>query len=66
MRTRAGYELPRILTAGTAARIGITRSAIRTELRRGRWRRLAPGIVLTAADPPSRLDWAEAGIVTSG
>ena len=39
---------------------------MRTELRRGNWQRLAQGIVLTDAHPPTRDDWAEAGVLLAG
>jgi hypothetical protein len=66
MRTVNGVELPRVLTAPQAARLGLTRAKIRTELRRGNWQRLASGILLTRPDEPSRADWAEAGVAVAG
>lgn len=66
MLTPLGYELPRVLTPSRAARFGISRSRVRTELRRGAWRRLSTGLVLTSADEPSRFDWAEAGLALGG
>jgi hypothetical protein len=49
-----------------AARLGLSPGKIRTELRRGNWRRIATGIVLTRPDEPSRVDWAEVGIALAG
>ena len=59
-------QLPRVLTAAGADRLEITRSAVRTELRRQRWHRLAPGVYLTRPDEPLRVDWVEAGLVLGG
>jgi hypothetical protein len=66
MRTPLGHELPRVITPATAARIGVSRSRVRTEIRHGMWRPLAAGAVLTRPDEPSRFDWLEAAIATSG
>lgn len=66
MRTPYGYELPRILTAPRAASLGVSRSRVRTELRRGNWRRIATGVLLTVPDAPTRFDWCEAGLVLAG
>jgi hypothetical protein len=59
-------ELPRVLGPDLLARFGISRSRARTELRRRRWHRLAPGIVLTRQDEPTRTDWAHAGVILAG
>lgn len=58
--------LPRVLAAAPAARLGITRAQLRTEIRHGRWQRLACGVVLTRPDAPTRTDWAEAGVALAG
>ena len=55
-------ELPRVLTVSAAAAVGITTAQLRTELRRGRWRRMAPGILLTRPELPTRADWVVAGL----
>lgn len=49
-----------------AARLGITPAQIRTELRRGRWQRLARGVLLTRPDVPTRYDWLAAGLAVAG
>ena len=59
-------EIPRVLTVALAERIGIGRARVRTELRRGNWQRIAPGVVLTRPDGPTRFDWAEAGVLLAG
>ncbi len=66
MRTVNGYQLPRILTAAQAGRLGLTRARTRTELRRGNWQRLASGVLLTRPDEPTRADWAEVGVALAG
>lgn len=59
-------HLPRVLTATGAQRIGMSDAAVRTELRRGRWIRLATGIYLTRPDEPTRADWAQVGMALGG
>lgn len=66
MHTRTGVELPRVLTPSIAAELGISRATVRTALRRGHWRRLAPGVVLTRPDEPTRADWSDTGIAAGG
>jgi hypothetical protein len=66
VRTIRGFELPRVLVPTQAARLAVTRSMIRSELRRGNWQRLACGIVLTRPDEPTRADWAEVGVALAG
>ncbi len=39
---------------------------MRTELRHGRWQRLAAGTVLTRPDEPTRADWADVGVALAG
>ena len=63
---RAMLALPRVLTPPLAAHFGVTRSRIRTELRRGNWRRIAANIVLTRPDEPTREDWATVGVHLAG
>lgn len=58
--------LPRVLTASIAEVHGVSRSEWRTAVRKGHWRPMAHGLVLTRPDPPTRLDWAEAGIALAG
>jgi hypothetical protein len=58
--------LPRVLTATGAGRLGLTEAQIRTELRRGRWRRLGAGVLLTRPDEPTRNDWINAGLHIGG
>ncbi len=60
--TRAD-ELPRVLSAATAGLSGVTRSTARTQLAHGSWQRMAPGVLLTRPDPPTRYDWAAAGVL---
>jgi hypothetical protein len=55
-----------VLTPPQAAALGLSRSRIRTEIRRGNWQRLAPGVLLTRPDEPTRADWAEAGTALAG
>lgn len=57
---------PRVLTPPLAARLGITRSRVRTELRRGNWHRVAANIILTRPDEPTREDWAAVGTHLAG
>lgn len=59
-------QLPRVLTASAAPRLGYTEARVRTELRRGRWRRLASGVLLTRPEEPSRDDWIMTGIALGG
>lgn len=59
-------DLPRVLTPSIALACGISPARQRTELRRGRWRRLAQGVLLTRPDEPSRADWAQAGLAIVG
>jgi hypothetical protein len=61
-----GFEVPRILVPAQAVRLGLTRSKIRSEVRRGNWRPLATGVILTRPDEPTRDDWAEVGIAVAG
>lgn len=58
--------LPRVLPVDHAERLGITEAHVRTELRRGQWRRLVRGFVLTRPDEPTRADWAAVGIALAG
>lgn len=58
--------MPRVLTPALAAQHDVPRSRTRAELRRGTWRQMARGLVLTRPDEPSRLDWAEAGVRLGG
>ncbi|HEY3715998.1 MAG TPA: hypothetical protein VGL39_15840 [Jatrophihabitantaceae bacterium] len=55
-----------MLTSATLAHVGVSRSAARTEVLRGRWQQLARGVLLTRPDPPTRLDWAMVGLVVTG
>jgi len=66
MRFVNGVAVPRVLTTAQAARRGLTRAQIRTELRRGNWTKLADGLILTRPDEPTRTDWIEAGIALAG
>jgi hypothetical protein len=59
-------EFPRVLVPTIAAELGIDRARIRTELRRGNWRMLARGAVLTRPEEPGRGDWAALGIALAG
>jgi len=59
-------ELPRVLTPSLAGGFGITRAQVRTQLARRTWRQMAPGLVLTRPDEPTRWDWAEAGVLLGG
>lgn len=59
-------ELPRVLTPASAAECGITRARTRTELRRGNWRSIARGAILTRPEDPTRDDWAALGIALGG
>lgn len=60
------HELPRVLTPGSAAELGIGRARTRTEVRRGNWRIIARGGVLTRPESPRRDDWAALGIAMAG
>lgn len=59
-------DLPRILTAPVARRLGVSRSAVRHAVAIGRWQPLCRGVVLTAAGEPTRWDWALAGLAVAG
>lgn len=59
-------ELPRVLSRDGAYRLGLTESRVRTRLRRGDWRRLAEGVLLTRPEHPRREDWAIAGLIVGG
>ena len=61
-----GFELSRILVPAQVARLGLTPARVRTELRRGNWQRLAPGVLLTRPDEPTRDDWAHVGVHLAG
>jgi hypothetical protein len=61
-----GADLPRILTADGCRRLGIGPGQVRTELRRGRWRRVASGVLLTRPEPPTRTDWIQVGLALTG
>lgn len=58
-------ELPRVLTLDGCLRIGISVARVRTELRRGSWRRLAASVFLTRPEAPTRSDWAHVGLALS-
>lgn len=59
-------EFPRVLVPTIAADLGVSRARIRTELRRGNWRQLTRGAVLTRPEEPGRGDWAALGIALGG
>lgn len=59
-------ELPRVLVPLLAAELGITRAQVRTQVRRGNWRSLARGAVLTRPEAPTRADWADLGLALAG
>src|SRR5689334_7242730 len=65
-RVATSIELPRVLTPAIATQVGVTRSRTRTALGHGYWQVLGPGLVLTHRDPPTRADWAEAGLALGG
>jgi hypothetical protein len=58
--------LPRILSAPSAARLGLTRAAVRHGIARYGWQQLARGIVLTSREGPTRDDWAFVGMEIAG
>ena len=58
--------LPRVITPPLAEHLDVTTARTRTELRRGNWRSLAAGVVLTRPDEPTREDWADVGIHLGG
>ncbi|MDT4933715.1 MAG: hypothetical protein QOK11_1607 [Pseudonocardiales bacterium] len=55
-----------MLSTATAHRLGLTRSAVRHAIARRGWQRLVPGVVLTAAGPPTRADWIHVGMELTG
>jgi hypothetical protein len=59
-------EIPRVLSVHGWPVAGITPARVRTELRRGQWRRLTRGYVLTRPEEPQRCDWAEVGLAAGG
>lgn len=62
----AHFDMPRVLSLAGAARLGISESRIRTEVRRGNWRRLWTGHVLTRPETPQRDDLAQLGVSLGG
>lgn len=62
----AVLELPRVLSADTAAASGISRATLRTYVSRGIWRSIAPGLVLTSSAAPRRSDWLSAALIRGG
>ena len=66
MPTVRADELPRVLTVAQAARHGVSASTVRTRVSHGSWRRMGGGVVLTRPDPPTRYDWAVAGVLVAG
>lgn len=66
LTTPTGDPLPRFLTAPVAGSLGYRPGAIRRRVTSGLWQRLAPGLYLTRPDPPSRSDWAAAGLLLAG
>lgn len=62
LRNGVPVQLPRVLSTDVARRLGLSRSAIRHAIARRGWRRLVPGVVLTAPDGPTRADWAVVGM----
>lgn len=59
-------ELPRVLTPAITAQLGISRGRIRSEIKRGNWRRFERGAVLTRPEEPQRADWAAVAIALAG
>jgi hypothetical protein len=59
-------EIPRVLPVRGWAAGGITPARVRAEVRRGQWRRLARGFVLTRPEDPQRCDWATIGLALGG
>jgi hypothetical protein len=59
-------ELPRVLGLAGLRTCGVSAAVARNEVRRGRWRRLARGVVLTRPDCPQRADWAWVGLLVAG
>jgi hypothetical protein len=59
-------ELPRVIHTDFADMVGVSRARMRTEVRRGNWRAIARGAVLTRPDVPTRADWAELGVALGG
>jgi hypothetical protein len=62
----AEFDLPRVVVSAWLPRLGLTRSRVRTEIRRGNWRAIARGVVLTRPEQPTRADWAAVGIALAG
>lgn len=62
----SGAGLPRIISTQSAARLGLTRAAVRHGIARYGWQVLARGIVLTSRDAPTRDDWALVGLEITG
>ena len=60
------FEMPRVVTPPIARHIGVTPSRVRAEIRRGNWRRICRGGVLTRPEPPTRADLAAIGIWLGG
>lgn len=59
-------EIPRVIVPALAEACGISRARLRTELRRGNWRTIARGAVLTRPEDPTRDDWAALGVAAAG
>lgn len=59
-------HLPRVLTLSDIADLGLTESAVRHAARRHGWQRMTRGVLYTRPDPPTRDDWALAGLAVAG
>ena len=57
---------PRVLAVQRANELGYSRTHVATEVRHGRWQRLATGVLFTRPDAPTRSDWAHAGVLLGG
>lgn len=66
MREPTYDQLPRVLVPWTAQKMGVSRSRVRTEVRRGNWSQIARGAVLTRPEEPGRADWAAVGLLVAG
>ena len=59
-------ELRRIFTTEEAKRNGITLSALKWGVEAGKWQRVAHGVYVEGADPPTQFERAVALVIVTG
>src|SRR5579871_2956325 len=66
MHSRCGETMRRLYTTAELRRLGITESAIRCSLKKGRLTRVIPGVYVKGPEPPSPLEEAAAVVAATG